>query len=63
MLKNLPKIEDEDSFKRKEISHKVKIRPITNEVTKSKYINKKDWFKPQKVLINMNYEKILYHNK
>jgi hypothetical protein len=48
MLKNLPKIEDEESFKRKEIPHKVKIRPITNEVTKSKYIDKKDWFKPPK---------------
>ena len=44
MLKNLPQIEDEDSFKRKEISHKVKIRPITNGVTKSKYIEKKNWF-------------------
>jgi len=48
MLKNLPKIEDEESFKRKEIPHKVKIRPITNEVVKSKYIDKKDWFKPPK---------------
>jgi hypothetical protein len=48
MLKNLPKIEDEESFKRKEIPHKVKIRPITNGVTKSKYIDKKDWFKPPK---------------
>ena len=46
MLKNLPKIEDEESFKSK--VHKVKIRPITNEVTKSKYIDKKDWFKPPK---------------
>ena len=44
MLKNLPKIEDEESFKRKEIPHKVKIRPITNGVTKSKYIEKKNWF-------------------
>ena len=48
MLKNLPKIEDEDSLKRKEISYKVKIRTITNGVTKSKYIDKKDWFKPPK---------------
>ena len=48
MLKNLPKIEDEESFKRKEIPHKVKIRPITNEVTKPKYIDKNLWFKPPK---------------
>ena len=46
MLKNLPKKEYEESFKSK--VHKVKIRPITNEVTKSKYIDKKDWFKPPK---------------
>ena len=54
MLKNLPKIEDEESFKRKEIPHKVKIRPITNGVTKSKYIEKKIGFNHQKVFICMN---------
>ena len=40
MLKNLLIIEYEESFKRK--AHKIKIRPFTNEVTKSKYIDKKD---------------------
>ena len=40
MLKNLIIIEYEESFKRK--AHKIKIRPFTNEVTKSKYIDKKD---------------------
>ena len=32
----------------KEKKYLIRLRPIINEVTKSKYIDKKDWFKPPK---------------
>ena len=51
LLKNLPKIEDEESFKRKSIPHKIKTRNInTSPINSHPFMLKDDWFRNPKNL-------------
>ena len=46
LLKNLPKIEDEESFKRNQIGHKIKIRNISTSPNSGPgFIDKEVWFR------------------
>jgi len=49
LLKKLPKIEDEESFKRKSIPHKIKTRNIkTSSLNSNSFMLKDDWFRNPK---------------